>query len=270
MPEDNKQPPEIDVVEQPPIQKEEKHSKKNEEKVNPNVETQIVELSNISFEEEDNILKLNTKDLVKIIKKDQDQEQKYKVYFLFLIEIFKVAMASFLSISVVQKCDDGICSFSENLERKSVYGNLVIAVNTANILAFGILYFIEFNREMFMIKYLDVDKHYGDYHLPSLLDGYEDIKIRLIKYNKNYYLSTKVLLGLTSLNWVLSGILVLSSYYSMKTATSFITNILLVITKLSDSYSVSKESTKNNYGLSAYIKEYTSFNVIDKDHAHKE
>ena len=41
------------------------------------------------------------------------------------------------------------------------------------------------------------------------------------------------------------------------------------ITKLSDSHSVSKESHRHNYGLSAYIKEYTSFNVIDKDHVKK-
>lgn len=238
------------------------------QELSKNKDQQVIELSEVSLEEDDTMLE--EKDEVKIVQKDQDQEQRYKVYLLFLIEIFKVAMASFLSISVVQKCDEGICSFSENIERKSAYGNIVIAVNTANILAFGILYFIEFNREMFMIKYLDVDKHHGDYHLPSLLDGYENIKIRLISYNKNYYLSTKVLLGLTSLNWVLSGVLVLGSYYSMKTVTSFITNILLVITKLSDAYGVSKESTKNNYGLSAYIKEYTSFNVIDKDHVHKE
>ena len=240
----------------------------NGETMNETNSQQVIELSEVSLEEEDTMI--NEKDEVKIVQKDQDQEQKYKVYLLFLIEIFKVAMASFLSISVVQKCDDNICSFSQNLDRNSAYGNIVIAVNTANILAFGILYFIEFNREMFMIKYLDVDKHFGDYHLPVLLDGYEDIKLKLIRYNKHYYLSTKVLLGLTSLNWILSGILVFGSYYSMKTVTSYITNILLVVTKLTDSYGVSKESSKNNYGLSAYIKEYTSFNVIDKDHVHKE
>ena len=112
----------------------------DEKSASVNTNQQVIELSEVSLEEEDNMV--NEKDEVKIVQKDQDQEQKYKVYLLFLIEIFKVAMASFLSISVVQKCDDNICSFSQNLDRNSVYGNIVIAVNTANILAFGILYFI--------------------------------------------------------------------------------------------------------------------------------
>lgn len=203
---------------------------------------------------------------IKSIKKDQDEGQRSKVYFLFLIEIFKVAMASFLSISVVQKCDQSICSFSENIKRNSNYGRIVIGVNIVNILAFSILYFIEFKREMFMIRYLDVNKYFGDYHLPTVINNYEDIKLNLIKYNNKYYLSTKVLLSITGLNWILSGVLVFGSYYSVKTVTSFATNILLVITKLTDAYSISKESSKKNYGLSAYIKEYTSFNTIDKDH----
>mgnify|MGYP001194718473 CR=1 FL=1 len=117
--------------------------KNNNDEIKEDSNQQVIELSNISLEEDDTML--DEKEEFKRVQKDQDQEQKYKVYFLFMIEIFKVAMASFLSISVVQKCDDSICTFSENLDRKSGYGNMVIAVNTANILAFGILYFIEFN-----------------------------------------------------------------------------------------------------------------------------
>ena len=78
----------------------------------------------------------------------------------------------------------------------------------------------------------------------------------------------KCLLLLTGINWITSGILVFKSFYSFKTITSYLTNILLIITKLSDSYSISKESFKHTYGLSnsSLYEEYTSFNVIDKDH----
>ena len=67
----------------------------------------------------------------------------------------------------------------------------------------------------------------------ALLDEYNNIKQRLKKYNKTYFICTKTILLLTSINWILSGILVIGSYYSFKTITSFATNILLVITKLS-------------------------------------
>lgn len=202
----------------------------------------------------------------KHMRKDQDREQMIRVYFLFLIEIFKVAMASFLSMSVIQNCDGEVCSYSENLKRSSKYGEFVVGVNALNIICFAILYFYEFNREMFLIEYLDINKKQGDYHLPNVINDYPEIKAKLIRYNRLYYNSTKCLLLLTGINWITSGILVFKSFYSFKTITSYLTNILLVITKLSDSYSISKESFRHTYGLSAYIKEYTSFNVIDKDH----
>ena len=209
-------------------------------------------------------------DEIKQMTKDADREQMIKVYFLFIIEIFKVAMASFLALSVVQNCEGEVCSYDQNVKRESGYGNFVISVNVINVVAFAILYFFEFNREMFLIEYLDIDKRKGDYHLPKVLDEYGDIKKRLKKYNKAYYIATRSVLLLTAVNWVLCGILVIGSYYSFKTITSFATNILLVITKLSDSHGVSKESHQHDYGLSAYIKEYTSFNVIDKDHLKEE
>ena len=209
-------------------------------------------------------------DEIKHLQKDADREQMIKVYFLFIIEIFKVAMASFLALSVIQNCEGEVCSYSENMKRNSKYGNFVISVNVINVIGFAILYFFEFNREMFLIEYLDIDKRKGDYHLPRVLDEYLPIKARLKKYNKVYYMATRSVLLLTAFNWVLSGILIFDSFHSFKTITSFATNILLVITKLSDSYGVSKDSHRNNYGLSAYIKEYTSFNVIDKDHVRTE
>ena len=212
----------------------------------------------------------DTDDEIKQLTKDADREQMIKVYFLFIVEIFKVAMASFLALSVVQNCEGEVCSYDQNVKRESGYGNFVISVNIINVVAFAILYFFEFNREMFLIEYLDIDKRKGDYHLPKVLNEYSDIKKRLKKYNHAYYVATRSVLLLTAINWILSGILVIGSYYSFKTITSFVTNILLVITKLSDSHGVSKESHQNDYGLSAYIKEYTSFNVIDKDHLKEE
>lgn len=215
-------------------------------------------------DEEESISGSNTE--IKTIQKNQDKNQMIQVYILFIIEIFKVTMASFLSMSVIQNCNDKVCGYTENLERHSKFGKFVVGINAANIIAFAILYFYEFNREMFLIQYLDIDKRKGDYHLPNILPDYTQIKNKLIGWNRTYYLATRLLLFLTSINWILSGILVFESFYGTKTITSYATNILLVITKLSDSYRVSKESYQYNYGLSAYIKESTSFNVIDTDH----
>ena len=62
----------------------------------------------------------DTEDEIKQLTKDADREQMIKVYFLFIIEIFKVAMASFLALSVVQNCDGEVCSYDQNVKRESL------------------------------------------------------------------------------------------------------------------------------------------------------
>ena len=124
-------------------------------------------------------------------------------------------MASFLALSVVQNCEGEVCSYDQNVKRESGYGNFVISVNVINVVAFAILYFFEFNREMFLIEYLDIDKRKGDYHLPKVLNEYSDIKKRLKKYNKAYYIATRSVLLLTAVNWVLSGMVFPKSHTSM-------------------------------------------------------
>ena len=72
---------------------------------------------------------------------------------------------------------------------------------------------------MFLIEYLDIDKRVGDYHLPNVIDGYENIKSTLNRYNKIYFHCTRVLLFLIY-KLITSGILVFKSFYSFKTITS--------------------------------------------------
>ena len=238
----------------------------NSEELIQEMDTIEIDSNQLQFIDQVNDTNHSNKSEIRHIEKNQDRNQMIQVYILFIIEIFKVAMASFLSMSVIQNCGGEVCGYSDNLNRQTLFGKFVVGVNSFNIISFAILYFYEFSREMFLIQYLDIDKQVGDFHLPVVLENYSYISNKLKRYNSTYYICTRILLFLTSINWILSGILVFKSFYSFKTITSFATNILLVITKLSDSYRISKESYKYNYGLSAYMKEFTSFNVIDKDY----
>jgi hypothetical protein len=48
------------------------------------------------------------------------------------------------------------------------------------------------------------------------------------------------------------------------TKTGFMSFVLLVTKKLHSSYSVSKKSSQKGIARSAYMKEYTSFNILDR------
>jgi len=87
----------------------------------------------------------------------------------------------------------------------------------------------------------------------------------LKKHNKRYQFCTRLLLVATGFNWIISIITVFYYWYSVKTVLSLITNILLVTTKLAGSHSAANESMQHGIGISAFMKEFTSYNVIDKD-----
>ena len=72
-----------------------------------------------------------------------------------------------------------------------------------------------------------------------------------------------------SVNLVLSSILIYGNYAGIPSVTSYMSYVVLILLKIYNSLCISYDSMKNNKALSAYIIEFTSYNKIDVDHAHK-
>ena len=58
-------------------------------------------------------------------------------------------------------------------------------------------------------------------------------------------------------------------YYNFTTGITFLTNIILIITKLYESNYTASQSNKKKYALSAYIREHLNFNTIDDNYIYK-
>ena len=56
------------------------------------------------------------------------------------------------------------------------------------------------------------------------------------------------------------------SYHSSSTLSCFVSFVLLVLMKLYNSVVVARESVHNDKMMSAYMCEFVSFNVLDKDY----
>lgn len=189
-----------------------------------------------------------------------------------VVEGFKIFMASLLAITVVQRCDNApnkICSFSDAFKRDDIATTAVI-INGINIFAFIFFYLVEIMREVYLIKYLDINKYKGDLHLPNVIKNYPKIKHGLKKHNVRYDRTIKVLCCITLGNWIISITVVGMHWYSIKTVLSLLTNILLITTKLWNARTISTASIRKNIAISAYMKEFSSFNVIDKDYIQNE
>jgi len=56
------------------------------------------------------------------------------------------------------------------------------------------------------------------------------------------------------------------NYHSQSTISCFISFTLLILMKLYNSFNVAYQSVKNDKMMSAYMSEFVSFNVLDKDY----
>lgn len=196
--------------------------------------------------------------------------QRFKVVGLFGLQLYKVMTGTLLSLFVPQKCDDRICTLTENIEKNDKFHQGVLMMNVVTGVSFLTCYLLELKRENWAIKYLDIDNNQSDNSLKEILKKYPKIDREMDRLNYYYFLVVKTTSICCIINMILSSMLIKQNYHSSNTISCFVSFSLLVIIKLYNSVSVGYQSVKNDKMLSAYMTEFVSFNVIDSDHRIKD
>jgi hypothetical protein len=88
---------------------------------------------------------------------DQNFTQKISVIPIIMVELYRVMISSFLILFVPQKCEDHVCSYSENMSGGNQLYAAGLAFNFITMLSFFIMYIFEIKRENRLITYLEVD-----------------------------------------------------------------------------------------------------------------
>lgn len=197
----------------------------------------------------------------------QDSQQKINMLSSLSGEFFKIAMATLLALFVPQSCAGQVCSFSQNFINLSIYNTFVLVYNFATLGYFIWLYYIEVDREKWMITHLDYDENQSEYYLYNFRESHKDIFDRLQQRNKIYLFTYNILKYLYISNFIFSAILVFHYYYlDYRTATTLVTNVILCWSKVMKGYDIAKKSVDKEIGLSYYNTVNLSFNTIDKDY----
>jgi len=201
-----------------------------------------------------------------------DTKERLKVGALFIFQSYKVIMGSMLSLFVPQLCEnEEVCTISDNLlhHDNDVFHQVTLGFNFLSVLLFIGVYVIELKRENWCVKYLDIDHNIPDNNLESIIKDKPDLLLPLSKHNTLYFKSIFITSIIYSINLVLSSILIYDNYAGIPSVTSYMSYVVLILLKIYNSLFISYDSMKNNKALSAYIIEFTSYNKIDVDHAHK-
>jgi len=200
------------------------------------------------------------------MKIDVDIKERLKITFLFFLQSYKVIMGSLLVVFVPQECNDHVCSVYENFTNSSTFHNVCLSFNYLSALLFLICYIVELKRENWCIEYLDINKDFSDNHLKSVLDKRPDLKKQITFINNRYYFSSCATIIIYSINLLISSIYIFSRSLGLNTLTTYLSFVLLILVKLNNAYLISNDTKKNSRLHSAYMSEFQSFNVIDKDH----
>ena len=196
----------------------------------------------------------------------QDFSQKIGIAPVVIFELYRVLISSCLILFVPQKCDDHVCDFKENLVFENGKYTTGVVFNFITFASFLALYFVEVKRENILINYLEVSTNVASDNISvgktlELLP--KEKKASILYLDKCYQRGGFFMLFLFVANAILSGFVVSDYYLDKQTTSTFVTNILFIITKLIDIYTAA--NTEENIFYSAYLKGRIQYNDVDPD-----
>jgi hypothetical protein len=198
--------------------------------------------------------------------RSQDFSQKIGIIPTVAFEIYRVVISTCLILFVPQKCDDHVCELKENLVLENQKYSAGVVINFITLASFLALYFVEVRRENTLINYLEVSANVASDNISvgKTLELLPKDKQAIIHYlDKCYQRGGFFIIFLFLTNAILSGFVVSDYYLDKQTTSTFVTNILFIITKLIDIYTVA--NTEDNIFYSAYLKGRIQYNDVDPD-----
>lgn len=196
----------------------------------------------------------------------QDSKQKLNVLISFGLEFYRVLMGCMLMVFVPQKCNGEICGFGENILNNDPLVDAGFFINLITCLVFCGFYYVEVKRENKLINYLEVNDD-----LPNDNDEVGKMLLKLpaikkesiLKMDATYQLLGYVAMIFFLINSVYSAVPIFIHYLDNKTITVYVTNVMFLAFKISDSYNV--VNTEKNVFYSAYLSSKVQFNDVDPD-----
>lgn len=214
--------------------------------------------------------KLTFYEHVKKIMISQDFQQKTNMVISVSLELYRVMISSLLIIFVPQKCDDHVCTLMENLHSDNHRYFVGLVINYITAVSFLIMYLSEIRREEKLIKLLEVNNTIStdNESVGKRLDIFpEEKKKKLFDMDRHYQYASYSVMCIYMVNIIFSGIVINDYSLGNQTLIIFLTNLLFMITKLSNVYIII--NTDKNVFFSAYLNTKVQFNDIDPHELYK-
>ncbi len=194
----------------------------------------------------------------------QDFQQQTNMIISVSLELYRVMISSLLIIFVPQRCGDHVCSLMENLHSDNNTYFIGLVINYLTGIAFVIMYIFEMRREEKLIKLLEVNNTIStdNESVSKRLDIFpEEKRQKLFAMDSHYQYASYSVMYIYAVNIIFSGIVINDYSLGNQTLVIFLTNLLFMMTKLSNVYIII--NTDKNIFFSAYLNTKVQFNDID-------
>jgi hypothetical protein len=204
-----------------------------------------------------------------------DTLQKVSIIFTLIISSYTVIIGSFYCLFVPQSCPDKIfisnstavskhtCSLTENFTDLTTYNWVVLIFNAVTAAVLLVAFGYEYYRENWMVDQFDADESKPDNNLEKEIELYPEIKQKFIEISYRYYLLFLATAIFNVVNMILSAILIFYFYYDgNQSITTFITNTIIIVTRLSKSIKMSQINKDRIKAESVFLTEQVEFNIV--------
>ena len=200
------------------------------------------------------------------MKVDVDCKERIKIALTFLLQSYKVLMGSMVLLFVPRGCDDHVCSVTDNLYNRDDLNLSGLVFNFITVCSFVAVYVAELRRENWCVHNLDIDHNVSDNNLAIILKEKPELHNELHYHNKLYKNTTLGCLTIFIINFVISNYILYNDevFWTIGLA-PYASYMILVLMKIYNCYYIASHSIANDKALSAYMTEFSSFNVIDPD-----
>ena len=141
----------------------------------------------------------------------------------------------------------------------------VLVVNFVSCIQLLILYALEIKRENWCITYLDIDPKKPNNNLDTEIEHYPNIKSQMSQINKNYKKFSLICVISQSFNIMVSVVDLGLHWYGSVSLSPLIGYVILMLTKLYNTYFISTASLKKERAYSAYLTISKTYNTIDEE-----
>ena len=200
------------------------------------------------------------------MKVDVDCKERIKIALTFLLQSYKVLMGSMVLLFVPRGCDDHICSVTDNLYNTNDLNVSGLVFNFITVCSFVAVYAAELRRENWCVHNFDIDHNVSDNNLAIILKNKPELSNTLHYHNRLYKNTTLGCLTIFIVNFVISNYILYNDevFWTIGLA-PYSSYMILVLMKIYNSYYIATHSIINDKALSAYMTEFSSFNIIDPD-----